>query len=330
VAAAAFVPIATRLTDVRTARVVVPAVVMLLLPLLGGAVARPQSSLARLMDAATTSLALSTDTLAPPTTVAATGGTSVALTWTATVDTYAAGYDVLRGTVSGGPYGVVASVAPRSVVATTDSPGSSGTFHYVLRSTFQNWTSVLSNEASAMVTLVSTSTGFKPCTGAWNAADTGGDGNGYESNAANACASGGGVATDANTGTNTTLSCTDPGKDRHRYWDFDLGVPGAVATVAGIQVRAHIGMNNNAGTNRICAELSWDGGATWTAPQWTLVNGVGVRVYDLGAANDTWGRTWSGSDFSNTDFRVRLTDVSDRTNKDFRLDLLTVQVTYTP
>jgi hypothetical protein len=88
-------------------------------------------------------------------------------------------------------------------------------------------------------------------------------------------------------------------------------------------------MNNNAGTNRICAELSWDGGASWTTAQWTSVNGVGVSVYDLGAANDTWGRTWAGADFSNANFRVRLTDVSDRTNKDFRLDQLTVQVTYT-
>ena len=48
------------------------------------------------------------------------------------------------------------------------------------------------------------------------------------------------------------------------------------------------------------------------------------------AANDTWGRTWIGSNFSNANFRVRLTDVSDRTNKDFRLDFLSVQLTYTP
>ena len=37
-----------------------------------------------------------------------------------------------------------------------------------------------------------------------------------------------------------------------------------------------------------------------------------------------------GTDFSNANFRVRLIDVSDKTTKDFRLDGLAVQVTYTP
>jgi hypothetical protein len=314
---------------VRPARIVV-ALALVLAPLVGGAFGWTEVSLAHLTDTASTTQSIATDTLAPPTSLAATGGTSVSLTWTATVDTYAAGYDVLRGTVSGGPYGVVSSVSPRTVVATGDSPEANGTYYYVLRSTFQNWTSAFSNQASATVTLPTTSTGFKACGGASNAADTGGDGNGYETGPANACVAGGAVATDANTGTNTTVDCANAGKDRHRYWDFSLGVPGSVAAVVGIQIRADVGMNNNAGTNRICAELSWNGGSSWTAPQWVTVNGVGVATYDLGAANDTWGRTWAGADFSNVNFRVRLTDVSDRTNKDFRLDYLAVQVTYTP
>jgi hypothetical protein len=315
---------------VRAGRIAVATLAVVVTPLLGGVVGSTEVSLARLSDTATATRSLATDTLAPPTSLGATGGTSVALAWTATVDTYAAGYDVLRGTANGGPYSVVSSVSPRTVVATADSPGTSGTYFYVLRSTFQNWRSVNSNQASATVTLATTSTGFKACTGASNAADTGGDGNGYETGAASACVSGGAVGTDASTGTTTTIDCADPGKDRHRYWDFNLGVPGSVAAVAGIQVRANIGMNNNAGTNWTCAELSWNGGTSWTAAKSTIVNGVGVATYDLGAANDTWGRTWAGPDFSNANFRVRLTDVSDRSNKDFRLDLLTVQVTYTP
>jgi hypothetical protein len=315
---------------VHPARTLIATIALVLAPLMGGAFGWPEVSLARLTDSAPTTQSIATDTLAPPTSLAATGGETVSLTWTATVDTYAAGYDVLRGTVSGGPYGVVSSLSPRTVVATDDSPGANGTYYYVLRSTFQNWTSAFSNQASATVTLPTSATGFRACTGASNGAATGGDGNGYETGAANACVAGGAVATDANTGTNTTVDCANAGKDRHRYWDFGLGVPGSVAAVIGIEVRADVGLNNNAGSNRICGELSWDGGSSWTAAHWVTVDAVGVTTYGLGAANDTWGRTWVGGDFANANFRVRLTDVSDRTNKDFRLDYLAVQVTYTP
>jgi hypothetical protein len=304
------------------------AAVAILVPTMLGASAEP--SLARLTDAATSTNAISTDTLDPPTGLAATGGTTAALSWTATTDAYATGYEVQRATVSGGPYALVSTVTPRTVVSTTDAPSVSGTYYYVLRSYFQNWTSVDSNQASAVISLTTTSTGFKACTTTSNAADTGGDGNGYETTATNACATDGSVATDASTGTNTTVSCTDAGKDRHRFWDFGLGMPATVSSVGGIQVRADVGLNNNSGTSEICAQLSWDAGTTWTAAKSIAVLNVAVTTYALGAANDTWGRTWLGSEFSNANFRVRLIDLSDRTTKDFRLDGLAVQVTYTP
>jgi hypothetical protein len=221
-------------------------------------------------------------------------------------------------------------VTPRTAVATNDAPASNGTYYYVLRSTFQNWTSTNSNQASAVVTLPTTPTGFKGCTAASNAADTGGDGNGYETSPGNACAADGAIATDANTGTNTTVSCTDAGKDRHRFWDFGLGVPASAASINGIQVRADVGLNNNAGTTWICVQLSWDAGASWTAAKQANLTSVGTVTVDLGAANDTWGRTWSPANFSNANFRLRVIDASDRTNKDVRLDYLAVQVTYTP
>jgi hypothetical protein len=110
------------------------------------------------------------------------------------------GYEVQRATVSGGPYTVVGTVTPRTTVATTDAPGVNGTYFYVLRSAFQNWRSVDSNQASATITLGSTPTGFKVCTTTSTAADTGGDGNGYETTPANACVVDGNVATDASTG----------------------------------------------------------------------------------------------------------------------------------
>jgi hypothetical protein len=289
-----------------------------------------QASLARLTDAATSTGSAGTDTLDPPTSLAATGGTAASLTWTATVDTYASGYDLQRATVSGGPYTVVASITPRTTVATTDAPTASGTYYYVLRSAFQSWTSANSNQASAVVTLTPV-TGFKTCTLGSNAADTGGNGNGYEVTPNNACGDDAAVATDTNTNTNNVVSCTNTGKDRHRFWDFSLGVPAVVTSINGIQVRLDEGMNNNGGTNNVCVELSWDAGTTWTAPKTqSLTGGSLITTYTVGAANDTWGRTWTPANFSNANFRVRLTDVTSQPNKDFLLEYIAVQVTYTP
>lgn len=301
---------------------------LVLVPALLGMSTRP--TLARLTDLDSTGQAVATDTLDPPTTLAATGGASAALTWTATVDSYASGYEIRRAALSGGPYSLITTVTPRTTVSATDSPGANGTYYYVLRSAFQNWRSVNSNQAAATITLAATATGFKTCTTTSNAADTGGNNNGYESLPARGCVTDGSIATDADSGTNLSLVCTDTGKDRHRFWDFTLGVPATVSAVSGIQIRADVGLNNNSGTNQICAELSWDGGTTWTVARSIAVANVGIMTYTLGATNDTWGRTWLGSELANASFRVRLIDASDRTSKDFRLDGLAVQVTYTP
>ena len=94
-----------------------------------------------------------TDTLDPPTTLAATAGASagtIDLSWTATVDTYASGYRVFRDTSSGGPYAQVAEVTPQSATTYQDTSLTPGTtYYYVLRSFYQTWESVNSNEASA-------------------------------------------------------------------------------------------------------------------------------------------------------------------------------------
>jgi hypothetical protein len=293
----------------------------------GGAMTAPVT-LARLTDQDTSTISFSTDTLAPPTALAATGTTTTALTWTPSSDAYASGYEVFRSTTSGSGYGLVKTVTPGSAAATTDAPGA-GTYYYVLRSAFQNWRSVDSNQASVTLGGQATS-GFKSCAASSNAADSGGDGNGYELSAGNACADDAASATDASTGTSTSTSCADAGKDRHRFWDFGLGVPAVVTSVDGIQVRADAGMNNNGGTNNLCVELSWNGGASWTAAKSFDMAVTALTTYTLGAANDAWGRTWTGANFSNANFRVRITDASSQPSKTYLLEYLAIQVTYTP
>jgi hypothetical protein len=95
----------------------------------------------------------STDTLDPPTGLTASVvGSDIQLDWTPTADTYATGYEVQRGTESGGPYGTIDTVTPYSATTYTDDTVVLGTrYYYVLQTYFQNWLSVYSNEVSASV-----------------------------------------------------------------------------------------------------------------------------------------------------------------------------------
>jgi len=67
-------------------------VLWLVAVLVGLAAANAPTTLARLTGQGTSTYSMSTDTLAPPTGLAAGGPMTAALTWTASNDAYAAGY----------------------------------------------------------------------------------------------------------------------------------------------------------------------------------------------------------------------------------------------
>jgi hypothetical protein len=292
---------------------------------LGCLVAEAPITLARLTSSQTSTAAMTTGTIDPPTSLAANvSGTTVTLTWTPTTSTAVTGYDVLRSTTPGSGYSVVSSVTPRSAATTTDAPAA-GTSWYVLQSVLQSWRSAASNEVAA--TVGATSTGFKDCSS--NAPDTGGDGNGYETNAGNACAQDGATAVDANSGTSASTSCADAGKDRHRFWGYAFGLPGSVSSVNGITVRLRAAVSNNGGTSAICAQLSWDGGTSWTATR-SAPPTNSMTTFALGGAADTWGRSWTAAELGAASFRIRVIDAASQSNKDFSLDSAGVQVDYSP
>jgi hypothetical protein len=275
-------------------------------------------------------VAVSTDTLAPPTNLAASGGTSTNLTWTPTVDAYASGYDVLRSVTSGGPYAVVGTVTPGSAAAGSDTPDAPGAYYYVVRAAFQNWRSD-SNEASATIAGAPTGSGFRACAPGASAAGAGGDGDGYETSPASGCADDAVHATDTSTGTaGRSTACTNAANDRHVFRDFSFGLPAMVSAINGIEVRVDLGLNNNGGLSHLCVELSPDGGATWTAAQAVTTTSSSEVTYILGSATDPWGRSWAVGELADAMFRVRLTDATSQPNKDYRLEYLAVQVTYTP
>jgi hypothetical protein len=79
---------------------------------------------------------------------------------------------------------------------------------------------------------------------------------------------------------------------------------------------------------KFCVQLSWNGGASWTAAKSTTTLGTTVQTFMLGSSVDNWGRTWLPGELSNTSFRVRVIDVASSTARDFSLDSVAVRVTY--
>src|SRR5687767_1927117 len=154
-----------------------------------------------------------------------------------------------------------------------------------------------------------------------------GDNNGYEVVPANAFGNVGLFAVDNNSGTNNQTSCTSSRKDRHIFYNYGLSIPGG-ATIRGIEVRLDGRADSVSGSPKFCVEVSWNGGTSWTAVKSTSTLTTSEASYLLGGAADTWGRTWSSSDFTN--FRVRVTNVASNNSRDFSLDWVAVQVTYTP
>lgn len=128
------------------------AVAVLLVCLLSSALRWPsQQVLARMSVIETVPSTFSTDTLHPPTSLSATrSGLGVSLTWTATVDPRATGYQVLRSTTNGGPYTQIATVTPRTTTSYLNSPVLPGMYYYVLQTYFGSWTSGNSNQASVL------------------------------------------------------------------------------------------------------------------------------------------------------------------------------------
>jgi len=153
-----------------------------------------------------------------------------------------------------------------------------------------------------------------------------GDNDGFELSSANACADDGLLAQDVATGTNNTSSCGDAGKDRHDFVDFQSSISGG-DTIDGIEVGLDLAGDTN---SYVCAQLSWDGGNSWTAAKFTFSLTPSETTHWLGSSTDTWGRSWSGGDTSNGNLVVRLTSVAITPNQNIRLDAVAVRIHYTP
>ncbi len=174
----------------------------------------------------------------------------------------------------------------------------------------------------------STSTGYLAPTSQAAQTSSAGDNNGFQTSPANAFDNNSVFAVDTNSGTNQSVSCTNNGKDKHHFYNFNISIPSG--TIQGIQVRLDARADATSGSPRMCVQLSWNGGSSWVTAKQTSTLTTSEVTYTLGGTADTWGRTWSLSNFTNTNFRVRVINVASNTSRDFSLDYIAVNVTYQP
>ena len=118
-------------------------------------------------------------------------------------------------------------------------------------------------------------------------------------------------ATYATTSSNTSIV----------FSNFNLSIPNS-NSIEGIETKIEFSGSTNAGT--VSIDLSWDAGSSWTTAKTTATATTVDSVEILGALNDLWGRIWTASEFSNTNFRVRAT--ANTSSNELKVDEIRVKV----
>ena len=235
----------------------------------------------------------------------------------ATVQTSTGGYSTTSG--AGGAY-TLSGVAPGTYTVTASVTG------YVSKSnTGVIVTSGNSTPSSFPLTPNPATTSFVFGSSAVPVTSAAGDNNGYETGGANLFAFDGLVATDANSGTGKSLTCTATTRDKEVISGFSLGSLGP--SILGIQVQVRGRASSTSNTPRFCVQVSWDGGTTWTSGKSTANLTTSLATYTLGSTSDTWGHTgWTAAQAGA--IRVRVIDLANSTARSFYLDGVTVAITY--
>jgi len=111
--------------------------------------------------------------------------------------------------------------------------------------------------------------------------------------------------------------------------NYSFGLSSGV-TIDGIEVNTEFSTDSAAATATLQISLSWDNGTNYTATKSDTVTGsTNDKNSTLGGAADTWGRSWTDSEFANGTFKVKVEGKSSSAIASCRLDFLQIKVYYT-
>jgi LPXTG-motif cell wall-anchored protein len=126
------------------------------------------------------------------------------------------------------------------------------------------------------------------------------------------------------------------GNDIVQYYNFNFSAIPSNATINGIEVQVEGYSSRTNQTNRQAdISLSWNNGDNYTTGSGVKTTNMPESSYTntneasrtFGGSNDTWNRTWSSSDFTNANFRLKLDATND--SADLNIDSVQVKIHYT-
>ena len=110
--------------------------------------------------------------------------------------------------------------------------------------------------------------------------------------------------------------------------NYSFGLSSGI-TIDGIEVNTEFASDASYTTATLRLSLSWDNDTTYTATKSDTVTVTTDKNSTLGGPTDTWGRTWTYSEFANGTFLVKVEGNSSNVFQQCRLDFLRIKVYYT-
>lgn len=136
------------------------------------------------------------------------------------------------------------------------------------------------------------------------------------------------TTTRINTADNSRATMTGSSFTAATLNNYSFGLSSGV-TVNGIEVNTEFSTDNAAYTATLQISLSWDNGSNYTATKSDTVTGSTTdKNSTLGGAADTWGRSWTDSEFANGTFLLKVEGKSSNGFGQCRLDFLQIKVYY--
>ena len=135
------------------------------------------------------------------------------------------------------------------------------------------------------------------------------------------------TTTRINTSDNSRATTTSSTFDAGSLYNYSFGIPSG-ATIDGIEVQCEFNNSNGGFTSTVQFSLSYNNGTNYTATKSSTVVGTTDTTRTYGGAADTWGRSWTDSEFADGTFLVKI-EGKTSAGTTCQVDWLAVKVYYT-